>query len=250
MKLMIPGMERLIQHDTVLGRVVRWPLRMVPPGLVVPVLQGPLRGWRWVVGSTNHGCWLGTYEHQQQRAMARHIRPGSVVYDVGANVGFYTLLAAKLAGTSGRVVAFEPLPRNLAFLKQHLRINDVSNVVVVPGALANTNGVCAFDETGEPSMAKLQPDGGMKVEVATLDQMVAVLELPDPDVIKIDVEGAELDVLQGGENVLRRTHPTVFVSTHSDRLKADCLDWFRQAGFVCVEHSDDVLLAQGSPVSR
>jgi hypothetical protein len=94
-----------IPADRWYGRAIRWPLRCVPRDVTVPILQGPLRGARWVVGSHTHGCWFGSYEADRQRAFVRLVRPGAVVYDLGANVGFYTLLAARLAGPAGRVLA-------------------------------------------------------------------------------------------------------------------------------------------------
>ena len=96
---------------------MRWPLRLAPRGRAVPILFGPARGLRWVVGVGLHGCWLGTYEWHKQRRFAREIKPGEVFFDIGANTGFYTLLAAKRTGTGGIVHAFEPNPRNLAPLR-------------------------------------------------------------------------------------------------------------------------------------
>src|SRR5947208_793716 len=96
-----------------LAKLVRLPLRLIPSQSIVRIRSGDLRGWRWIVGSSTNGCWLGTYESHMQRLFREHIGPGSTVFDIGANVGFFTLLASKLAGEAGRVYAFEPLPRNL-----------------------------------------------------------------------------------------------------------------------------------------
>src|SRR3989442_12809090 len=109
------------------GRLVRWPLALIPRGVAVPVMSGPLRGSRWFVGSHTHGCWLGIYEPSKQAAVGRFTRPGGVFYDLGANVGFYTLLAAKLGAG---VVAVEPLPRKLAYLRRHLGLNHCSGVEI------------------------------------------------------------------------------------------------------------------------
>ena len=83
-----------IANRSVAGRLLRLPLALIPAVLPMPVLQGPLRGYWWITGSSNHGCWLGSYEYDKQRLFARMIRAGDVVFDIGANVGFYTLLAA------------------------------------------------------------------------------------------------------------------------------------------------------------
>jgi len=79
-----------ISGRSLIGRILRRLLRAVPRGLVVPVLQGPSRGKQWIVGSTNHGAWLGSYELAKQRRFAQAVTTGSVVYDIGANVGVYT----------------------------------------------------------------------------------------------------------------------------------------------------------------
>ena len=83
-------------------------------------MQDKLKGKKWIVGSSNHGCWLGTYEFAKQRLFSETIREGSIVYDIGAHLGFYALLASVLVGPKGRVVAFEPLTKNICFLEKHL----------------------------------------------------------------------------------------------------------------------------------
>jgi hypothetical protein len=110
------------------GALGRRALGLVPRGTTVRIIQGRLRGARWVVGAGTHGCWLGSYEQAKQILMETLVQPGGVAYDIGANAGFFTLLFSRLVGESGSVVAFEPLPANLRFLRQHLAKNDVRNV--------------------------------------------------------------------------------------------------------------------------
>src|ERR1700748_2608728 len=86
-----------ISNESLVGRALRSPFRLIPAAATVPILQGPLRGRGGIVGSATHGCWLGSYEFETQRAFGRLVNGGDVVYDLGANVGFYTLLAAQLA---------------------------------------------------------------------------------------------------------------------------------------------------------
>ncbi len=87
-----------ISNSKLAGRAMRLPLQLIPDSAVVRILQGPLRGKRWIAGSSNHGCWLGSYEAAKQRKIIEFVRPGMVCWDVGANVGFYTLLFAELVG--------------------------------------------------------------------------------------------------------------------------------------------------------
>src|ERR1035438_590714 len=85
-----------ISGRTFIGKALRFPLSLIPCGTQMPILQGPLYGKRWIVGSSNHGCWLGSYEYPKQKAISAAIKRGDVVYDLGANVGFYSLLASVL----------------------------------------------------------------------------------------------------------------------------------------------------------
>src|ERR1039458_2913864 len=155
------------------GRAIRLPLGLLPQQTVVPILQGPLRGSRWLLGSGTHGCWLGTYELPKQLAIASQIRPSDVIYDIGANVGIYTLLFSKLVGAGGRVFAFEPLPRNLEYLRRHIKINRVANVAVLDVALSNAEGVASFDPGPGPSQGGLSEAGCLRVRVVTLDGLLA-----------------------------------------------------------------------------
>src|SRR5574341_673203 len=126
-----------ISSNSGVGIALRYPLRWIPHERVVPVLQGRLRGKRWIVGASVHGCWLGSYEYDKQKRFVREIKKGDVVYDIGAHVGFYTLLASELVGPSGQVIAFEPLPRNLGYLHRHLALNSCKNVTVIEAAVGN-----------------------------------------------------------------------------------------------------------------
>src|SRR5690242_1374769 len=109
-----------------LGQLLRMPLRLLPPRTVTRILSGPARGMRWVIGASNHGCWIGTYERHTQKVLTEIIRPGDIVLDIGANVGFYTLLAARLVGSSGLVIAFEPFEPNIQQFERHVALNGLS----------------------------------------------------------------------------------------------------------------------------
>ncbi|MGH9419338.1 MAG: FkbM family methyltransferase, partial [Thermoanaerobaculia bacterium] len=130
----------MIRLRQLIGKMIRLPLRLVPRNAVVRIRSGELRGWRWIAGSSTHGCWLGTYEQHVQALFRKALRSGSVVLDVGANVGFFTLLASKLVGSSGHVYAFEPFPRNLYFLERHIHMNGLSNVTVQSIAITSQSG--------------------------------------------------------------------------------------------------------------
>lgn len=213
-----------ISASSNLGRFLRYCLRVLPAPLTIRILQGPARGMKWTVGSGDHGYWLGTFELNKQTLLKQFLRPTLSFFDIGANVGFYTLLASKLVGAGGQVVAFEPNPANLYYLERHVAYNNCRNVIIKPCALSNQSGNLGFDTSQSRSMGHLtNGEGCIKVKVVILDQMLASKEILKPDVIKIDVEGEEYKVLLGSLDTLRTYHPTIFLATHSPQLHQQCL---------------------------
>lgn len=173
---------------------------------------------------------MGTYERESQRVFLQHVKAGDVVFDIGANVGFFTLLAAKLA-KGGVVYAFEPLPRNLDYLRRHIEMNKVPNAEVFAVAVAEERGVARFAVAEHPAMGGLAEGGGLEVATDTLDQLVAEARIRKPDFIKIDVEGAEHDVLRGAAAVLKEAKPTIFLSAHGWQQHELCTALLREAGY-------------------
>ena len=174
-----------------IGRLLRAPLRFVPKQMIVPILQGPLRGKKWIAGSSNHGCWLGTYELATQKAFRRVVKRGDVVYDIGANVGLYTLLASVCAGPKGRVYCYEPLPANIVELRKHVAINHLANCEIIEAAVSDKEGTARFDSSRPRSMGQVSENGNEIVRVVSIDLLVATGATLPPNVLKIDVEGEE-----------------------------------------------------------
>lgn len=223
-----------ISRASIVGRALRLPLRLLPAGMKVRIVQGPLRGRRWIVGAGVHGYWLGSYERDKQELFLKTIKPGDRVYDIGANVGFYTLLAAQQAGSSGRVCAFEPFPRNLHYLREHVRMNDLKNVDVFDAAVSDRGGTARFQEGPGTSMGKIADrpgDGSIEVRVVALDELASEGRIPPPTIVKIDVEGAEYGVLRGAETLLRNHRPVIFLATHGDDVHQQCCDFLRSIGY-------------------
>jgi len=214
-----------------LAKVLRMSLKVLPRTMAVPIMQGPLRGKKWIVGSSDHGCWLGSYEFKKQKLFQQMVTRGSVIFDVGANVGFYTLLSSVLTGSEGRVYAFEPLPANAALLRRHVEMNGIRNAVVEELAVSDTCGSAFFEIHPSNAMGKLAESGTLKVKKASLDELVNNGELKPPDVIKIDVEGEELGVLRGAGQVLARFHPKLFLATHGPGVHQDCCEFLTGMGY-------------------
>ena len=241
-----------ISNQSFVGRLLRSTLRWIPRGATVRVLQGPMKGMRWVAGSATNGCWLGSYEVDKQHAITETLREGNVFLDVGANVGFYSLLASRCVGESGRVVAFEPFPENISFLRRHVELNQLTNVEVIEAAVADQAGSATFSpgpdgctgrlETGQSATEKCDNES-ITVKLVILDDLVAGEQIPVPNAIKIDVEGAEAAVLKGASNLLRDHHPVIFLATHGKHVRAECLDLLHELGYQCssLEEEKDLM---------
>ena len=135
----------LVSPDSLIGSGIRAIISGIPPGLEVRVLQGPMRGYRWAFGSGNPGYWLGSYKLSKQKKLMEVLKEGSVFFDLGAHVGFFTLLASHLVGDQGRVVAFEPNPENIKYLNKHIEWNQRKNVTVIEAAIGDQTQLVCFD---------------------------------------------------------------------------------------------------------
>jgi FkbM family methyltransferase len=206
------------------NRVVRvlWtrasrPLRWRP----VPILSGPARGLRINLHGSAVAFATGTAERPMQEALVRELRPGATFFDIGANVGFVTILASRLVGPAGRVIAFEPVPENAAAIRENLRLNGIDWAEVHEAAVGASAGhaklivsdVSAFSRLATvnvPTGARGQID----VKVTSVDEFLAEGAAPPPDLVKVDVEGAELEVIDGMRQTLARHQPAVLCEVH------------------------------------
>jgi FkbM family methyltransferase len=172
---------------------------------------------------------LARFEPRTVRALRAAIEPGDVVFDVGANIGFFATLISRLVGPSGRVVAIEPEPENLGLLRANLDANGCGNVVVVPVAVGERPGSAVFslDEAtgstghlgGAPTAGEMAVGTGrvrlIETPVETIDR-VAAGEGAVPDVIKMDIEGGELHALLGAAETLRQHRPILLSEVTGD----------------------------------
>jgi FkbM family methyltransferase len=214
----------------------------------VLILSGTyLKGKRWIRFTRTH--WddyvTGNYEIPVQKALAAHLRPGMVFYDVGANSGFFTLLGACLVGDRGRVVAYEPHSIVAAHLRKQMRANNVSHYVdVVTAAVCDQNGTAFFTDGDASVMNTLVnatvANRKITVKTVTLDEDCKVR--PKPGLIKIDVEGAELQVLRGAINLIRAFRPILLVELHCNKLATQYDAMIEELGY----RTEDL---QGRPIS-
>ncbi len=182
------------------------------------VISGPLRGARFTGGLAQR---LGVYELPAQVAMVRHLLPGGVCYDIGGHNGYMTLLAARIVGSGGRVFTFEPVEANRKLLELALEQNGGQGVSLESYAIANETGHSTlFLGTGRATTeASLLPDSephssqgeGETVQVATIRLDDFVSDHPKPSFIKMDVEGAESQVLEGAQGLLASQSPPIWL---------------------------------------
>ena len=203
-------------RNTIIGKILRLPLRVLPSNMQVPILSGKLRGKKWIIDSGIHRYWLGTYELEKQERFTQMVSPEDIVFDIGANVGFYSLLASMLVGDLGRVISFEPVKRNINYLRQHLAINQIENVTVMEVAVSDRDGLASFDPSPEASMGHFSEAGAEQVQTVSIDRLIELNQLPLPQVMKIDIEGAEMLALIGAQNTINHNHPIIFLATHGE----------------------------------
>jgi FkbM family methyltransferase len=236
-----PGVRRALARAPVLGRGVAWWQSQRVGTLRVGIGQG----LKFRAGPSNPAYASGDSELPVQQTLARHVRPGHVVYDVGANVGFFSVLAARLVGPRGKVYAFEPVPDNATLAVENARRNDFGNVEVIGKAVDRASGraqiaLARYAGGSMLSTVGRPPDDTgttLAVEAVSLDDFVFRDGAPPPDVVKVDVEGAELGVLEGMRRLLREHRPVVLYEVDDEdaavaRRKYDaCARLLEDAGY-------------------
>jgi FkbM family methyltransferase len=163
----------------------------------------------------------GTLEPSVQEALRRLIAPGAVFYDVGANVGFFTILGARLVGPQGRVIAFEPVPACARAVANNIALNDFAQAEIHEAAVGAAGGRDRLLVVGEASWSHLASTGRhadvrdeIDVTVVSVDELVADGGVPPPDVVKIDTEGAELQALAGMRRTIEAHGPAIVCELH------------------------------------
>src|SRR5262249_14672098 len=205
-----PGWERLVRSLAPPRRFAGAPLRQkrMEDGYLFPVDAGTLVGW--------NVHFFGSYEPEVRDQMRRRLTPGDVAVDVGANVGWHTLLMATLVGPSGRVYAFEPNASTRERLVRAVEANQLVNVVIDPRAVSDRPGAAAFEAPpaghvwdGTGRLGNGAAPGTPRVDRVTLDAFVAEAGIGRLSLVKIDVEGWELPVLRGARGVLDALRPAI-----------------------------------------
>ena len=180
----------------------------------------------------------GKYEVHLQRALSAHLQPGSVVYDVGAHIGVVSMFASELVGSAGTIFAFEADPENAERIKTHAQRNDLSQIQVFSCVVWSSNGQLSFERASAQSSRNQGSVAPMSDRIKKDTIVVEAISLDNfasghlaPTLIKIDVEGAEVDVLRGCDRILAQSHPTVICEVHHSQAELHVRAWLSQRGY-------------------
>ncbi len=164
-----------------------------------------------------HIFYWGAYEPIESFLFLSSITPGMTVIDAGANIGQYTVLSAQAVGPGGRVLSFEPSPRNFARLEENVQMNEFRNVQLFRSALWDREATLSFrfPETGNSGSFRQSESGEVEVKAMALDDLPGLTRV---DLIKIDVEGSEPRVLLGAQAILRKFRPMILMEVNRQAL--------------------------------
>lgn len=206
--------------------------------------EGVGRGLRFDPGPSNPDYATGRNELPVQLALAEHLGAGDVFYDVGANVGFFTVIAARLVGEAGHVYAFEPVAGNAALIRRNAALNRFRNVTVVERAVSEHSGpgqLRLAHYSGGAALATVPPPpdaaGIVAVTLTSLDDAIRHEGRRQPSLVKVDVEGAEAEVLRGMTWTLQHVRPLVVCEIDDERVESfdrkrmACEELLRAAGY-------------------
>ena len=217
----------------------------------VQVENGPAAGiWLRLNPRTGRDTLRGVGEPEVQEALRNQLRPGMTFYDLGANIGFFALLAARLVGEQGQVLAIEADPEIAARLREHVNRNNFRSVTVAEKAVWSKASTVFFERVDSAT----SPDRGLghvtgtasanTIEIAavTLDDLARTSGAP-PDFIKCDVEGAEVEVFRGAHKLLVEKRPAILCEIHSEDNRRALIKELAQFGYTCKNCGDRHLLA-------
>jgi len=253
-----------LRHGTALSTLRQLPIigdvlslvsrRLLPSDTLmwVQIQGGHAEGlWICVNPRTGQSVQQGLGEPAVQQALVDYLRPGMTFFDVGANIGFFSLLAARIVGPFGRVVSFEADPEIAERLAKNLARNDFHHATVVQKAVWSEPkkiffvrvdaGVSPDRGLGHVATSSYDSGNTISVDAVSLDSFRAPGK--PPDFIKCDVEGAEAAVFEGANELLREKHPILLVEMHSEKDHRLLTKKFSQLLYTCRDLDENHVLA-------
>lgn len=197
----------------------------------------------------------GEYEKTQTEIFLSTLKPEDTVLDIGANIGYYTVLAGKAVGQKGRIIAFEPDRENNILLDKNITLNKLTNVTVINKAVSRSTATLEFNSApnkAESGLSQGKETGSYTVCAIALDDFLSSQNFKKINVIKIDIEGAEIGALEGGRKELSKMKDvTLFIEYNPASLKlyqkdpTELLAIISDFGFTIehiIDHTQDKLL--------
>jgi FkbM family methyltransferase len=166
---------------------------------------------------------LGLYENQKINLFKRILKPNMTIIDVGAHRGYFSFISAKLIHDKGKIYAIEPDPENYSWLKKGLSVNNYKIIEPIQLAFSNKSGFLKLfkgDKSGHHSLTEDMGYGSTSIKVQRLDDFINENNIEKVDLIKIDVEGADIEVIEGAEKILNQENLKIIMDIHHiDREK-------------------------------
>ena len=216
--------------------------------LKFPVLAGPAKGLRFQIrmSAGEFSLLTGSYERDELEASLAICRPGSTVWDCGTHIGFFTAAFARAVGKDGAVIGFEPDPYSRGRAEANLRLNQLSNASIHGFAVGAPSGTVSFVTTGNQTshllgtyvggkelqgVEKPKSDDVIEVQCISPNEALEKYGFPAPDIIKLDLEGAEVDALAHIDQVIAATRPILVVEVHNPDAEVAVLQFAKRCGY-------------------
>ena len=240
----LPGsLKKAIYRTKPLAILIRRGLnRASPTGLTeVKIAAGDLEGYRIQLDmQIDKDYWLGTYEPELQAALHEWVHPGVIAYDIGANIGYVSLLLAKAAGRQGHVYAFEALPGNAERWRKNVALNGMeARLSLYAGAVISSPGPVKFLVHASGGMGKAAGSAGrddsyqeeITVPGISLDEFIYGQGNSPPQVVKMDIEGGEVLALPGMHRTLAEARPLMLMELHGPESSRVAWETLTSAGY-------------------
>jgi FkbM family methyltransferase len=251
-KIFPDSLIRYVYRNPALSKNIRGVLnRAAPIGYNrVEIAAGSNMGLEMFLDlKTEKEYWLGTYELDLQKAVQAVVAADQIIYDIGANIGYLTLMFARILGPGGQVFAFEALPENIGRLKENIELNGFQDrVTVVNAAVTDHSGEVEFLIGPSSAMGKVQGSSGRNsfdyqdrilIEGISIDEYVEKSGIPSPNIIKLDIEGGEVLALNGMDELLINKKPILFIELHGLESAEMCWEILQMANYrICLMKDD------------
>ena len=212
----INALYRMRSRSGGVDRAIRFITRSIMPRRGI-IRKGVGAGLKFDTTGGNLSYLCGGIEAEEENALQTFLKPGNVFYDIGANIGFYSTLAARIVGPEGAVYAFEPFPEAASAARRNALLNNFGHVRVIEAAASDHSGVASFAvglNSVTNHLSTHQSAGEIEVPLITIDAHSRSEQNRPPTLVMVDVEGSEIAVLRGMLITIARHRPVIICEVH------------------------------------